>query len=79
MKYKTRYELLLEDLKNYQSYMEMLLTKNPELAKKASKDALTQIGIIDEAGNLKPPYNGEKVNPDDFERGPKKVLKGKNY
>ena len=32
---------------------------------------------IDEDGNLKPPYNGENVNEDDFSRGPKSVKKSK--
>ena len=53
----------LEDLKE-------LRRTNPELAKKKAREDLQRIGIIDEDGKLKPPYNGQKVNEDDFTRGP---------
>ena len=72
MEYKTRNELLLEQMKEYRIYLESLSKENPELAKKVAKEDLIRTGIIDEYGNLKPPYNGEKVNQDDFERGPRK-------
>ena len=72
MEYKTRNELLLEQMKKYRLYLERLSKENPELAKKIAKEDLIRTGIIDENGNLKPPYNGEKVNQDDFARGPKK-------
>ena len=57
--------------------MKKLSKENPKLAKQEAKKALISIGIIDKDGSLKPPYNGEKVNQDDFERGPRKVLKNK--
>ncbi len=75
MKYKTRNELLLDNIKKDLVYMERLSKTNPNLAKKEATDALIEMGLIDENCNLKPPYNGEKVNLDDFERGPKKALR----
>ena len=47
---------------------------NPERAKVEAKQALIRIGIIDKDCKLRSPYNGEKVNSDDFERGPRKIL-----
>ncbi len=75
MKYKTKNELLLEQMENYKIYFEKLSKENPELAKVEASEALVRIGIIDKKGKLRPPYNGEKVNQDDFERGPKKLIK----
>ena len=75
MKHKTRNELLIEQMENYKIYFEKLSKENPELAKVEAKKALVRIGIIDKKGKLKPPYNGEKVNEDDFTRGPRKILK----
>ena len=46
---------------------------NPELAKKKAIESLQRTGIIDEKGNLAPPYNGQKVNEDDFTRGPGEI------
>lgn len=53
----------IEDLKE-------LRKTNPELAKKKAKEDLQRAGILDEKGELAPPYNGQKVNEDDFTRGP---------
>ncbi len=75
MKHKTRNELLLEQMKNYELYLKKLSKEKPELAKVEAREALVRIGIIDKKGKLRPPYNGEKVNLDDFERGPKKLIK----
>lgn len=75
MKYKTRNELLIEKMNNYELYLKKLSQHNPEQAKVEAKDALIRIGIINNNGKLKPPYNGEKVHEDDFERGPKKIMK----
>ena len=75
MNNKKRQELILEQMNNYKLYLEKLHKENPELAKIESKNALIRIEIIDEEGNLVPPYNGEKVHDDDFERGPRKILK----
>ncbi len=75
MKYKTRNELLIEKMNNYELYLKKLSQHNPELAKVEAKQALIRTGIIDKDCKLKPPYNGEKVHEDDFERGPRKILK----
>ena len=75
MKYKTRNELLIEKMNNYKLYLKKLSQHNPELAKVEAKQALIRTGIIDNNGKLKSPYNGKKVNSDDFERGPRKILK----
>ena len=75
MKHKTRNELLLEQMKNYELYLKKLSKEKPELAKAEAKKTLVRIGILDKKGKLRPPYNGEKVNQDDFERGPKKLIK----
>ena len=53
--------------------LERLKKKNPEAAKLMAKKSLMSIGIIDENGCLKAPYNGKKVNSDDFTRGPKLI------
>lgn len=75
MKYKTKNELLLKQMEDYMLYLKTLSQNNPELAKVEAKEALVRIGILDKDGNTKPPYNGEKVNLDDFERGPRKIKK----
>lgn len=77
MEYKTKKEILLEKMCNYKSYIEKLKEENPLLAKKEAREALIRIGIINEKGDLKPPYNGEKVNENDFELGPRKKVKRK--
>ena len=75
MKYKTKNEFLIEHMRNYISFMKKLSKENPKLAKVEAREALVRIGILDKKGKLRPPYNGEKVNQDDFERGPKKLIK----
>jgi len=76
MKYKTKNELLIKQMNNYLKYLNKLRKDNPETSKREATKALIRIGIIDKNNNLKPPYNGEKVNENDFEYGPKsKVLK----
>ncbi len=47
-----------------------LYKKDPELAKKKARENLQKAGIMDENGNLLPPYNGQKVNDTDFTMGP---------
>lgn len=58
----------IEDLKE-------LRKTNPELAKKKAREDLQRAGILDEKGELAPPYNGQKVNEDDFSRGPGEMMK----
>jgi len=58
----------IEDLKE-------LRKANPELAKKKARENLYRAGILDIDGKLTPPYNGQKVNEDDFTRGPKNLKK----
>ena len=40
------------------------------MAKKKARENLQKTGIIDENGKLLPPYNGQKVNVNDFTIGP---------
>lgn len=75
MKYKTKNEFLIEYMENYLSFMKKLSNENPELAKVEARGALVKIGILDKDGKVQPPYNGEKLTPDDFERGPKRVYR----
>lgn len=58
----------IEDLKE-------LRKTNPELAKKKAREDLQRAGILDEKGELAPPYNGQKVNENDFSRGPGEMRK----
>lgn len=58
----------IEDLKE-------LRKTNPELAKKKARENLYRAGIIDIDGKLAPPYNGKKINEDDFTRGPGEIKK----
>lgn len=48
---------------------------NPELAKKKAREDLQRAGILDKDGKLAPPYNGQKVNQNDFSRGPRGIRK----
>ena len=64
------YEILIESIDQRMKEFERLMVENPEEAKRIAMEDLMRTGIIDEQGNLKPPYNGVKVNPTDFTRGP---------
>lgn len=61
----------IEDLKE-------LRKTNPELAKKKAREDLQRAGILDEEGKLAPPYNGQKVNEDDFTRGSGEIRNTEN-
>ena len=66
-------ETIEETTKKMDKYIEELkeLGKtNPELAKKKARENLQRVGIIDKDGKLAPPYNGQKVNENDFTMGP---------
>lgn len=58
----------IEDLKE-------LRKTNPELAKKKAREDLQRAGILDAKGELAPPYNGQKVNENDFSRGSGEIKK----
>lgn len=64
-------EQVLDSMNKYLKYFTDLMESDPEKAKEIAKEHLQATGIIDERGELKPPYNGEKVNETDFTRGPK--------
>jgi len=51
---------------------------NPELAKKKAREDLQRAGILDAKGELVPPYNGQKVNENDFSRGPGEMRNTEN-
>jgi hypothetical protein len=57
--------------------MNKLNKDNPEKAKEEALDFLNKIGISDKEGNLIPPYNGEKVNDEDFTMGPQIIKKNR--
>lgn len=64
-------EAYLDYQTRYIQWLKELAKSDPEKAKEIAKAALVRAGIIDADGNLKAPYNGENVNPDDFTRGPR--------
>jgi len=64
---------IIEAMERTKKELEELYKTNPEKAKKMAREHLQKIGILDEDGNLKPPYNGQKVNEDDFTRGPGEI------
>lgn len=57
---------MMEEIKGLRE----LYKANPELAKKKARENLQKTGVIDENGELLPPYNGQKVNDNDFTMGP---------
>ena len=63
-------EELVKRMNEYLEYLKKTYETNPELARKKAKEALQRTGILDEKGKIAPPYNGNKVNADDFTRGP---------
>ena len=65
----------VDRLDTYLKQFKALAKEQPEEAKKIAFKRLQDSGIIDETGNLKPPYNGEKVNESDFTRGPQLIKK----
>lgn len=63
----------VERLDTYLKRLKALAKEHPEEAKKIAIKRLQDSGIIDETCNLKPPYNGEKINESDFTRGPQLI------
>ena len=76
MKYD--YEKVLKAMDDEINRLKELKKTNPELAKKIAVKDLQKAGILDQDGNLVPPYNGEKVNEDDFTRGPGEINYGQD-
>ena len=64
------HEELIKKLEDEIKDLRELYETNPELAKKKARENLQKTGIIDENGKLLPPYNGQKVNVNDFTIGP---------
>ena len=75
------HEELIKKLEEEIKDLRELYKTNPELAKKKAREEcgndvyikpenLQKTGIIDESGKLLPPYNGQKVNDNDFTIGP---------
>lgn len=58
-------------------YLEKLKNMDKDEDVKDSFGALKRISIIDNGDNLKAPYNGEKINSDDFTRVPKRIKSSK--
>jgi hypothetical protein len=63
----------IEQMQNYIDYLKQLSIDDPEAAKKEATESLIRMGYIDEKGNILPPYNGQKVNEDDFTMGPGEI------
>lgn len=68
---ENQHEKLLKQMKEYIEKFEKLKKENPELAKKVAREQLYKAGIYDKDGKLAPPYNGQKVNENDFTLGPR--------
>lgn len=80
--YENHYESLINGLTEEIIYLKQLISVDPQLAKKESIKKLQSAGILDKNSNLKSPYNGQKVNKDDFTRGPqlhRKKIKNKLF
>ena len=67
------YNNLANKMKKYVEELKELHKNNPELAKKIAKESLQGAGIIDKDGKFVPPYNGQKVQEDDYTRGPGEI------
>lgn len=71
--YDNMYEEAIKEINKQLEELKELRRKNPELAKKIARENLQKSGILDENGELAPPYNGQKVNDNDFTRGPGEI------
>ena len=75
---KAAYEMPEMYLKLQQAklqYFKYLEKTDRKKAKKVARRNLIAAGIISEDGSLRPPYNGTRVNPNDFTKGPRLVKK----
>lgn len=68
-KYEDEIEYL-NDMKKYIIELKRIAQEDPEKAKELALKNLISAGIVDNLGNLCPPYNGNVVNESDFTRGP---------
>lgn len=71
-------EMYLKLQQAYLQYFKYLEETDRKKAEKVARRNLIGAGIISEDGSLRPPYNGTRVNPNDFTRGPRLVKKNKN-
>ena len=67
------YKEVIEAMDNEIKGLKLLRETNSELAKKIATADLQKAGFLDKDGNPVPPYNGEKVNEDDFTMGPGEI------
>lgn len=78
---KAAYEMPKKYLKLQQAdlqYFKYLEKTDRKKAEEVARRNLISAGIISEDGSLRPPYNGTRVNPNDFTEGPRLVKKNKN-
>ena len=68
---ESKYEEIIKLMQKEIDEFNELKKTNPELAKKKARERLQEAGILGKDGKLAPPYNGQKVNEDDFTRGPR--------
>lgn len=69
--YENHYESLINGLAQEVKRLEELREKDPKRAKEEAIKGLQSSGILDENGELKAPYNGQKIHENDFTRGPR--------
>lgn len=72
------YKDAINEMDKYIYNLKELSRTNPELAKKIAKEGLQKSGILGEDGKLASPYNGQKVNDNDFTKGPEKIYYGED-
>ena len=66
-----RFEKCINEMDDYIKWLIKLSEENPVEAKRIARQDLIRIGIVDNNGNLKYPYNGEESMNGNFSRGPK--------
>ena len=76
--YENLYKEAIKEMDKYIEDLKELSKPNPELAKKIAREELQKSGILGEDGKLAPPYNGQKVNDNQFTRGPRKIYYGED-
>ena len=64
------HEETIKEMDKYIEDLKQLYKTNPKLAKNKAREDLQRTGILDKNGKLASPYNGKKVNENDFTRGP---------
>ena len=61
---------LVEGMKQYLSNCKKEAEINKDTAKEKAKKNLIEMGYMNEESEILPPYNGQKVNDEDFTYGP---------